>query len=126
MRTPIATQQTINSTGPLAGMDISVVNLAASDGDWTLTARITGLSASAGQSAVTVNLEVSYDNFATVHNSVTVSAQGPVYASADIVKAWRSYQFGQAGLGFGFAGAQMRLNVTALNGTATVDVWVDN
>ena len=124
MRTSIATQQSINSTGPLTGFDLYAVNLLAGF-DWTLNLRITSLSAGSGSPSITVNLEVSYDSFVTVHNQVSVSALGPVSA-ADVTNSWRRYQFGELGFGIGFANAQMRLNVIALNGTAVVDVWVDN
>ena len=109
----------------MTAFDLSTIDLLGAF-DWTLNLRITSLSAGSGNPSITVNLEVSYDSFVTVHNSVSVSAQGPVSSTADVVKSWRRYQFGEIGMGIGFANAKMRLNVIALNGTAVVDVWVDN
>ena len=124
MKKNIVPQASVSSAAPLSPVDISTVDLLADGADWTLTVRLTSLSANAGSPSITLNIEVSYDGFATIHNAVTMSAHGPIVPSADVVRSWRAYQFEGIGFGVGFIGAEMRVNITSINGTATVDAWV--
>lgn len=105
------TTQTATFTG--AGVSIATIT-----GDWTLKLQIASLTDTATTPSVRFQFTDTVNSFTASLAGPTFAVQGALANSADVTYSWKKKDFPD--LRFGVSGAQVRLDLTNIDSTATV------
>jgi hypothetical protein len=112
-------------TTQTAAVNGSGVAISGITGDWTLKLQIASISDTATTPSVRFQFTDTVNNFTASLAGPTFSVQGALSNSADIVYSWKKKDFPD--LRFGVASAQIRLDLTNIDATATTSyhAWAE-